>query len=299
MRLGIGLLASAAFALAACSDDGSARLAVEWGCGPIDGLGAIRGAGTPDWLLVGELTETRETPAAVADIACNLATDQRPLFVGLTEYLGGATDAEEQMLARLDAMIANGAPLIVGRISYEDHPYTGSSEYMTAKARAQALMAKVSAAGAERAVLLLARANAMAQSLPRANDRFSGYAPMPTYLEDAVISLEVAGAPGVGLSGPAIRMHPGMQGGFHGELVLNHMTRPMIAPAWPTDQEIAQARVQEDALDAARREQLAKEIQHDAQAQARQLLENDPAATLSPRDPALTQQQDLPQDKAQ
>jgi len=110
MRLGIGLLMMATLACPGCSDSDSARRAAEWGCGPVGGLEAISGEQMPDWLIVGELTETRDAPAAFADIACNLATDEHMLFVGVAEYFGGATDAEQHMLKQLEAMIARGAP---------------------------------------------------------------------------------------------------------------------------------------------------------------------------------------------
>jgi hypothetical protein len=294
MRLGMGLLASGCLSLAGCSDGASARLAAEWGCGAVEGLEVVSGDRAPDWLLIGELTETREAPAAVAEIACNLATDGRPLFVGVPRHLGGDSDAEVRMRAQLDALIGKGALLIVELISYEDHPHFGAQEHTTAKARAQAITAKVSASGADRALLLLARANVLAQPLPGADGRFSGYSPMPLFLEGEVVSLQVAGAPDPSLSGPAIRMHAETTAGVHGELVLHRMTRPLIGP--PPDHAIAQARVQESSPDEARMKQLADEIQRDAQAQAQQLLANDPVPTLLPRetDPAPALQPDPP-----
>src|SRR5690606_34504644 len=51
----------------------------------------------PDFIIVGEFTETSEAPAAFAELACNLVASGEPLFVGVSEYLGGATEAEAAM----------------------------------------------------------------------------------------------------------------------------------------------------------------------------------------------------------
>ena len=120
VRLGFGCLALA-LTLSACAEDKAARFAADWGCGPVDGLEAIKGDKAPAWVLVGEFTETSEAPAATADIACHLATDGRKLFVGVSDYFGGATDAETAMLDDLKAMIARGAPIVIGHLGGEDH----------------------------------------------------------------------------------------------------------------------------------------------------------------------------------
>ena len=101
MRLGLAFLV-AAF-LAACSEGRLDQARRELGCAPIDGLRPILGGKQPAWLVVGEFTETNEAPAAFAELACNLAAGG-PLFVGVSEYLGGATDAETRMRARLDEL---------------------------------------------------------------------------------------------------------------------------------------------------------------------------------------------------
>jgi hypothetical protein len=228
MRLGFGL-ASAVLALAACSDR-PAELATQWGCGPVEGLKAVSDSA---WVLVGEFSETSEAPAAIADIACNLATDERKLFVGVSEYVGGASDAETRLLEELDGMIAKGAPIIVAKIGGEERPYAVHERSKAEKAWAGALTGKVRATGAARALLLVPRVDAMARAIPPAGDRFAGYDPMPTFLEGDVVSLEVAANPIPGAPGPAIRINREMKDGFHGQLALQSLTRPMIAVAIP------------------------------------------------------------------
>lgn len=228
MRSGFGL-AFAALILAACSDR-PAELAAQWGCGPVDGLKAIS---DPAWVLVGEFTETNEAPAAIADIACNLATDERKLFVGVSEYLGGASDAETRLLARLDEMIAKGAPIAVARIGGEDREYSVRERSKSEKAWAAAITAKVRASGATHALLFVSRADAIASAISPMGERFAGYDPMATFLEGDVVSLEVATDPIRGAPGPAIRISREMQNGFHGQLALQSLTRPMIAVMMP------------------------------------------------------------------
>jgi len=269
MRLGLGFLVVIALAAAACSDERAIELAGEWGCGPVEGLAAIRGDDAPAWVLVGEFTETNEAPAAVADIACHLAADGRPLFVGVSEYIGGATDAETAMLGRLEAMIAKGAPLIVGRIGGADHPYTVRNKSRAEKSWAEALSAKVSAAGAARSLLLLPHSSAIAEPIPPIGDRFAGYSPMPVFLKGRVVSLEIAPNPAVGLPGPAIRIHPHMKNGFHGQLALDRMTRPKVDLILQPPQALAEARLDP----AGHQQRLDAEILREAQAQTRQNLD--------------------------
>lgn len=228
MRSGFGV-AFAMLALAACSDRPS-ELAAKWGCGPVEGLKAVR---DPGWVLIGEFTETNEAPAAIADIACNLVTDERKLFVGVSEYVGGASDAETRLLARLDEMIAKGAPITVARIGGEERPYSIRERSKSEKLWADALTAKVRESGAARALLFVSRADAMASHIPPAGERFAGYDPMATFLEGRVVSLEVAANPIAGAPGPAIRIRREMQNGFHGQLALQSLTRPMIAMVIP------------------------------------------------------------------
>ena len=77
----------------------------------------------PDFIIVGEFTETSEAPAAFAELACNLVASGEPLFVGVSEYLGGATEAEAAMRVRLEALKAKGAPILIGVVDDGARPY--------------------------------------------------------------------------------------------------------------------------------------------------------------------------------
>src|SRR5262245_3711756 len=116
MRLGLCLAGLALIALDACSEAKVEQARRDFGCGPVDGVRQIAGSKQPAYVIVGEFTETSEAPAAFAEIACNLAANGA-LFVGVSEYVGGATDAETRMRARIDALIAKGAPITVGVLS--------------------------------------------------------------------------------------------------------------------------------------------------------------------------------------
>jgi hypothetical protein len=256
-------------------------------------LAGIRGDKAPDWLLIGEFTETRETPAAIADIACHLASDGRPLFVGVSEYVGGATDAEIAMRARLDALVTKGARITVEGIGGADHLHRVRDKSRAEKAWAEALTARVSAAGASRALMFLPHASAIAAPIPPIGDRFSGYSPMPVFLKGHVLSLEIAPSPAVGLPGPAIRIHREMTNGFHGQLALNRMTRPSIDVVLPAPrQAVAEARLDTPE----RRNQLDDEILRDALEQSRQLLDiGDVELAPLPDDTRVEPEVDLPQ----
>jgi hypothetical protein len=256
MRLGFGLVLLAV-ALGACGEDKVARLAADWGCGPVEGIKAISGEKAPAWILVGEMTETAEAPAAITDIACNLAASGERLFVGVQDYFGGATDAELKMIAGLHALAKKGAPVVVSLIGGEDHPYAVHDKSKAEKAWARALTEKVAAAGATHALLFVSRADAIAQAIPPSGERFAGYSPMGVFLEGGVVSLEVAGNPIPGAPGPAIRIHPQMQDGFTGQLALASLTRPLVAPSRAGDisgdpERVGAAQLQELATKAAR-----------------------------------------------
>ena len=231
--------------LSGCSDK-PAEVTAQWGCGKVDGLKQVRGPKAPRYVLVGEFTETNEAPAAFAEIACNLAAyhsdGEGPLFVGVMEYVGGATDAETKLLVRLGEVIAKGAPIVVGTLGGEDHPFTVRNRSAAEAKWAKVIEAKVHAAGASRAILLLPRAYAIAEPIAPTGDRFAGYAPMATHLpEGQVIALEIASAPVNGLTAPAVRIYPATTGGFHGLLELASLTRP------ETPMLIAEARTPERA----------------------------------------------------
>lgn len=296
MRSGLGLVC-AALVLAACSDRPS-ELAAQWGCGPVEGLKAVSGSA---WVLVGEFTETNEAPAAIADIACNLATDGRKLFVGVTEYLGGASDAEIRMMEELDGMIAKGAPIVVEKIGGEERPYSVHARSKAEKVWAEALTAKVRASGADHALLLVSRADAIADAIPPSGERFAGYDPMPTFLEGGVTSLEVAANPIPGAPGPAIRIGREMKGGFHGELALASLTRPVIALAIPESRDrpgavsvIPGGSAEEEA------ERRANEILREAQAEIQRLLgQGSMDVTLDPGPPPVPEDNNLPEFEAE
>ncbi|MDP3737094.1 MAG: hypothetical protein Q8R02_06875 [Hyphomonadaceae bacterium] len=230
MRAKAMLASGLVVVLAGCSER-AAEVSAQWGCGQVDGLKQITSAKAPGYILVGEFTETSEAPAAFAELACNLAARQGegdgPLFVGLMEYVGGATDAETKVRARLDEVIAKGAPIVVGTLGGEDHPFTVRNRSAAEAKWAKVIEGKVDAAGASRALLLLPRADAIAEPIAPTGDRFAGYAPMATHLpEGQVVALEIASAPVNGLTAPAIRIYPVMTDGFHGQVALASLTRP-------------------------------------------------------------------------
>lgn len=217
-------------ALAACVDARDQR-AADWRCGPVQGLEALTGERSPAWIFVGELTETAEAPAAIADIACNLATDEHKLFVGVTDYAGGATDAETKMLASLNAMIAKGAPIVVGHIG-ESLSIT-RDRTNAEKSRARSLAQQVAASGANRALLFVPRADAIVTPIAPIGERFAGFTPMPVFLEGGVVSLEIAPYATGHRTGPEIRIYAEARNGFDGLLALSSLTRPSLALVLP------------------------------------------------------------------
>lgn len=219
--------------LAACVDAGDQR-AAEWGCGPVQGLAAVTGEKSPAWIFVGELTETAEAPAALADIACHVATDGHKIFVGVTDYAGGATDAETKMLASLDAMIAKGAPIVVGHLGGEGELQSITHDKTKAeKVRASMLAQQVAAAGAKRALLFVPHADAIVAPIAPVSERFPGFTPMPVFLEGGVVSLEIAPYPTGLATGPEIRIYAEAKDGFNGLLALSSLTRPRLALVLP------------------------------------------------------------------
>ena len=294
MRLGFGVLVFGAFAMSACADDRSAQVAVDWGCGRVDGVAAISRDGAPDWVLVGEATESSETPAAFADLACHLATDGQPVFVGVTQYLGGDTDAETAMLASLDQMIAKGAPLMVERISGSDMPYALRNRDRGEETWAATITARVSARGAKRAVLLVPQADMLAAPVLATRDSIDAQDPKAVFLRGKVVSLEAIAIPVEGLTGPTIRSFRKAPNGFHGELAFNRVTRPMLAIEY-TDSIIAGAMASDPEAIAAKERGLVaaielKErereaaIQRDAEAWMRLLNEEDVTEAPQPPD---------------
>lgn len=227
MRLGIGTVV--AVLLAACSEARFEEARTELGCGQIDGLKQILRS-PPDFILVGEVTETSEVPAAFGELACNLAASGEPLFVGLSEYLGGATEAEVVMRGRLEALKARGAPISIGIVGDGSRPYDTRARTASERKWADAITAQVKGSGAARALILVAHTDARNQSWPR-GERFAGYDPMPMHLEGDVVSLEAGASPTVGLVAPAVRFYPASINGFDGEIALPRLTRPGIEMA--------------------------------------------------------------------
>jgi hypothetical protein len=234
MRLGIGLASIAL--LAACSEARLQEARAALGCGPIDGLRQI-GLDRPGYIVVGEFTETAEAPAAFAELACNLAASGEPLFVGVSEYLGGATAAETKMRERLDALKALGAPITVGVIDDSDRPYDTRDRTGSEKAWANSITAQVKASGATHSLLLVSHTDARNAAWPR-GERFAGYDPMPMHLDGEVMSLEIGPTPAAGLRAPTVRLYPEKTNGFSGQIALATLTRPglqlAVAAADPT-----------------------------------------------------------------
>ena len=231
------LMVVALFAtLVACSEakrtqEASAR----FGCQPVDGVAQLSGPKSARYTLVGEFTETNEAPAAFAEIACHAAAGLKPgekLFVGVSEYLGGATDAETKMRARLETLAAQGAPIAIDVVGEQGREWMPRARDLSETHWAEAIEAKVKAAGASRALILLDRADASAAPV-KGGDRYVGYDPMPLHLLDgAVMSLEIARAATVG-DHPAIRIYPAKTDGFSGQVAFARLTRPGVAVVLP------------------------------------------------------------------
>ncbi|MEP7210122.1 MAG: hypothetical protein ABI740_04735 [Alphaproteobacteria bacterium] len=236
MRM-ISLIAVAlAATLAACSEKSRVVEAGErFGCAPVEGVAQLSGPKAARYTLVGEFTETNEAPAAFAEIACHAAASLKPgqkLFVGVSEYLGGATDAETRMRKRLDALAASGVPVIVGVIGEQGREWTPKTRDLSEAHWAEAIEAKVTASAASRALILLPRADASTEPV-KGGERYAGYDPMPMHLSDGqVMSFEIARAATVGPN-PAIRIYPRKADGFSGEVAFARLTRPGVAVVLP------------------------------------------------------------------
>jgi hypothetical protein len=222
--------------LPACSEKNRVVEAdARFGCAPVEGVSQLTGPKTPRYVLVGEFTETNEAPAAFAEIACHAAAGLKPgekLFVGVSEYLGGATDAETKMRARLDALAATGAAITIGVVGEQGREWTPKTRDLSEAHWAEAIEAKVTASGASRALILLARADASTEPV-KGGERYAGYDPMPMHLSDGqVMSLEIARGATVGAN-PAIRIYPRKADGFSGQVAFARLTRPGVAMMLP------------------------------------------------------------------
>ncbi len=191
----------------------------------------LSGPRSARYTLVGEFTETNEAPAAFTEIACHAAAGLKPgekLFVGVSEYLGGAADAETKMRARLDTLAAKGAPITIDVVGGQGREWMPRARDLSEAHWAEAIEAKVKAAGASRAPILLDRADASAEPV-KGGDRYVGCDPMPMHLLDgAVMSLEITRAATVG-DHPAIRIYPAKTDGFSGQVAFARLSRPGVA----------------------------------------------------------------------
>lgn len=239
MRLGFGNLGPVALALcllAGCAGNDVADLSAELGCGQIDSLGALTGEKPPAYIIVGETIETKEAPAAFAELACQLAARQpkeSPLWVGLPDYIGGTTDAVETMRRRLSDLIALGAPMVVGKSM--NGSITGASRREVAERQwATAIGTSVHSASAGRALLLLPRSDGMAVRMIDADGRLEDYTPMALFLPDGqVMNLEIGHA--IGIGSPTIRIYLKITDGYMGQIALATVTpaektAPLDAP---------------------------------------------------------------------
>jgi hypothetical protein len=225
MRLGFGLAALALGLLAGCAGNAVVDVADKLGCGEVDGLKQITSEKPPAFILVGEFVETNEAPAAFAELACQLAARQvkdRPLWVGLSEYVGGSSSAERAMRARLEDLVSRGAPMVIGSV-LDGHPTSARDRLVAEKFWAETIMANVKSVGAGRALLLMPRVDAVAEPVKTTSERFDGYDPMTLHLPPGqVLNLEIGQA--AGLDVPTIRIYPAMTDGFMGQIALSALT---------------------------------------------------------------------------
>jgi len=226
MRLGFGQLglAVALGLLAGCSGKAT-DLSVKLGCGEIDGLGVLTSEKAPAFILVGEVIETNELPPAFAELACQLAARQpkdKPLWVGLSDYVGGSTDAERAMRKRLEDLIARGAPMVLGSAS-EGHTTGVSRREEAERLWAEDIKARMKSANASRALLLMPRFDGVAVRVTGIEGRFSDYTPMALFLpEGQVMNLEIGQATNIG--SPTIRIYTTMRQGYMGQIALGKVT---------------------------------------------------------------------------
>lgn len=223
MRLGVGLTLLALGPFTGCSGD--TDVAARLGCGPINGVGQLTGEKPPTYVLVGEPVETDEAPAAFAELACHLAarqTQDKPLWIGLSEYAGGTTEAERSMRERLDDLVDKGAPIVIGSL-IEGHPTSARDRNATELYWAETIMANVKSVGAGRALLLLPRVEGVAETVYAISERYAEYDPMALSLPTGeVLNLEIAQTQN--LDAPTIRIYRAMTDGYMGQLSLAALT---------------------------------------------------------------------------
>lgn len=228
MRWGFGNLGLAGLALGlatSCSGSSRGDLSGKLGCGQIDGLGAISGERPPAYILVGETIETMEGPGAFAELACRLAALQpkdKPLWVGVPDYIGGSTEAVRAMRQRLGDLVGKGAPIVVGQAG-KGQTVGASRREDAERIWAKTIMASVDAAGAGRALLLLPRRDGVVMRVIADDRRLEDYTPMALFLpEGQVMNFEIRQTNGV--DAPAIRVYLKMTGGYVGLFALASLT---------------------------------------------------------------------------
>jgi hypothetical protein len=223
--------------VAACSGGEAKDPSAELGCGRVDGLEAIIGEQPANYVIFGEVIETAEAPAAFAELACQLAARQRqdkPVWVGLPDYIGGTTEAARAMRRRLDELIAKGAPIVLGE-SLKGHTVGLSRREVTEQEWADTIVTSVEGAGAERALLLVPRSYGVAARVIPNDRRLEEYTPMALFLpEGQVVNLEIGQVNGVGA--PTIRIYLRMNNGYMGQIAFETVTpmpksEPVSTPA--------------------------------------------------------------------
>jgi hypothetical protein len=220
-----GLVGIALGLMAACFGGEMKDPSAKFGCGRVDGLEAIIGEQSANYVIFGEVIETEEAPAAFAELACQLAARQpkdKPVWVGLPDYIGGTTEAARAMRRRLDELAAKGAPIVLGK-SLEGHTVGLSRREEIEREWASTIMANVDAAGAERALLLVPRSYGVAARVIPGDRRLEEYTPMALFLpEGQVVNLEIGQANGVGA--PTIRIYLRMNNGYMGQIAFETVT---------------------------------------------------------------------------
>jgi hypothetical protein len=224
------VLVSAVLALTAsgCSRDKAMQNRAEWGCSDIVGADALKGKDAPRWVLVGEATESREGPLAVAELACHLASDGQTVWVGRAAFYP-TTDAEDLMLARLRDLAGKGAPIVTGEFP---PPLADGGRKTRSEAeakRAETVRGHVAAAGSKRALLFTTAADAATGPFAPSGERFAGYEPLAMHLgEGGVASLLVHRSADAGLPAPTVTLHLQAGRDAEGELSLARLTRPKV-----------------------------------------------------------------------
>jgi hypothetical protein len=126
------------------------------------------------------------------------------------------------MRKRLGDLIARGAPMVLGEAG-NGHTIGGSRREEAERRWADAIKASVEAAGAGRALLLLAKRDGVATRVIPIQTRIEAYTPMALFLpEGQVMNFEIGRATGIG--SPTFRIHLKVTDGYMGQLALAKLT---------------------------------------------------------------------------